>query len=146
MMDKRFIDSYLRINNVDERASEATVRKTLGDARWPKEEIEEAILVRNGDEAAKARLIQKEKERTFRPDMDWSSTKLSTLLGTDVVIDPKLFQTYAHRQEQAGGGVRTILFGLSIAAIATIIAAGIGVALLYFLEMGPFYTQAQDII
>lgn len=52
MTDKRFVESFLRLNNVGADAPTAEIKKVLAQAHWPPEEIEEALLVRSGGTAS----------------------------------------------------------------------------------------------
>ena len=144
MTDKRFVESFLRLNNVGADAPTAEIKKVLAQAHWPPEEIEEALLVRSGGTAAAQALAHRPHEQIFRPDMDWSSSKLSSLLGVDVIIDPKTFRMPASEQLKNTG--KKVLFGFCVAVVAIIIAATLGVGLMYLFEIGPFYAHRVDII
>lgn len=145
-MEKGFVESFLRLNGIGPHASESEVSAALAEARWPKEQIEEALLVRSGDGAAKKRLAEKRSGPAFRPDLPWSSAKISSLLGIDVILDPKTFRMSVEKEAILAHTGRKVLLGLCTAIVALAIAAGIGVTIMYFLEVGPFHTQAQDII
>ncbi len=144
MLDKLFFESFLRLNNVSAHASAVEIKTLLTQAHWPKEEIEEALLLSNTNGPVSAAPLGAH-EQVFRPDMDWSSSKLSSLLGIDVVIDPKTFRLTEEKERVANTG-KKILIGLAITLVALAIAAGIGLGLLYFFKIGQFHTHTQNII
>lgn len=146
MADKRFVESFLRLNNVHADAPDEEIRKTLLAARWPGAEIEETLALLKGKETPKNTSATEARDLAFRPDMEWSSTKLSSLLGIDVVIDPKSFRASATGEAQVQDTGKRVLVGLCIVVIAASVAFGISLTLMYFFEMGPFQTQAKDII
>lgn len=145
MVDKHFLDSFIRLNHIAPDASPEVLEKALAEARWLPEDITEALAVYRGDGASVKQLNEKRQEKMlFRPDMDWSSSKLSSLLGTDVVIDPKSFPVPAAAQAAHLG--KKIMLGISMAAIAFIIAGTIGVSIMYALQIGPFSAEVESII
>ncbi len=145
MIDKQFVESFLRLNNVAATASTAEIRTVLTEANWPPEQVREALLVYNTDPAISQALAQKPSQ-TFRPDMDWSSSRLSSLLGVDVVVDPRSFRASITREVLLEDPRKKILIGLCTTVTAVAIAASICAGLMYFFEVGPFYKQGIDII
>ena len=148
MMDKRFLESFLRLNNIGNSASKEEVTRALVQAHWPPEQIEEALLLRTSTHTptASQQLAQKREKQVFRPDMDWSSSKLSLLLGTDVVVDPASLRIGFSDAAQSRmlGKKFAVGFGVTLAAMA--IAASLGIGLMYFFGIGPFHTQTAPII
>ena len=146
MIDARFLESFLRLNNLGDTASAKEIETTLAQAHWTPEQIEEAIVVRSGNGTASPLLAQRHPADRFRPDMNWSSSKLSSLLGIDVVIDPKAFHAEAVKKELVANTGTKILVALCTAVVALAIAAGIGLGLMYLSHIGPFYTSVEFIL
>ena len=146
MIDKRFVESFLRLNNVGAHAPPTEIKTVLTQAHWLPEEIEEAILTQSTDKGAQQALAQKRHEPVFRPDMDWSSSQLSSLLGTDVIIDPKAFHTNATKEVRVAHIGKKVFVGLCVTGIALAVAVGISVTLMYFSGMGPFFTPVEGIL
>lgn len=146
MMDKRFLESFLRLNNVAASASTEEIKGVLTQAHWTPREIEEALLVHGGDDTAAIAYAHKRHEQVFRPDMDWSSSKLSSLLGVDVVIDPKSFRMPTLVKERLKYTSKKVFVGFCIVAVSVAVAVGLGIGLMYLFEIGPFYTHTGDII
>ncbi len=147
MLEKGFVERFLKLNHVAPNASADEIRAVLTEARWAPEEVEAAvILVQGADEVARAALLERHKEKTFRPDMDWSSQKLSSLLGIDVVVDPKAFKTNTTLHIQAADMGRRLLVGLGATLAALVVALCLGVLLMYVLEVGPFREPVDAIL
>ena len=147
-MDTHFLESFLRLNNLSANASTVDITAALTQAHWTPEQIEEALLVHanGGTPTASQELARKQRTKVFRPDMDWTSSKLSSLLGIDVVVDPASFHPPSSSGARAKETVKKLLVGLGIAGAAVVVAAGIGIGLMYFFEVGPFYTRVADIL
>lgn len=145
MFDKRFIERFLRLNNVDLTASEEEIRAVMHEARWAEDDVAAAIALVKGDTKSEQAFIERIKEKTFRPDMDWSSHKLSSLLGIDVVVDPHAIQTQSPTHTQVVDVGKKLLLGICTIGTAVIIAATVGIIVMYILEVGPF-TQPVDAI
>lgn len=146
MIDKRFVDSFLRLNNVAVGASAEEIRSVLTQAHWAPREIEEALWAHTYDGAGTRASEQAHHELTFRPDMPWSSSALSSLLGIDVVIDPQSFRIPATTKERLAGTGKKIFVGFCIMAVSVAVAIGLGIGLMYLFGIGPFYTHTGDII
>ncbi len=146
MIDKPLVDSFLRLNYVGANASAEEITKVLTQAHWPPLQIREALWLRGITDTAEGALSAPQHSAIFRPDMPWSTSALSALLGTDVVIDPAAFHaSIASREKQKELG-KKILIGMSAAIIALILTGGIAVALTYWLKVGPFYVNTTTII
>ncbi len=146
MLDKRFVERFLKLNHVAVDAPAAEIKSVLTKARWNTEEIETALmLVQGTDPNAQEKLRQRESERAFRPDIDWSSSKLSSLLGIDVVVDPRHIRMPA-LQEKVAHLSRKMLLGCSAIVFALVTAALLGVLLMYLLGLGPWQAPVDDII
>ena len=146
MIDKRFVESFLRLNNISTTASTAEIRTILTQAHWPPEQIKEALLLYTTDGTIAQALSKRQPSQMFRPDMDWSSSNLSSLLGTDVIVDPQAFHASVVQKVQFADMGKKMLIGLSIALIAVAIAASTGIGLMYFFEVGLFHKDVSSII
>lgn len=146
MFDKRFIERFLRLNNVDLTASEEEIRAVMHEARWADNDVAAAIALIKGDTKSEQALSERIKEKTFRPDMDWSSNKLSSLLGIDVIVDPQAIQTHPPTRAQVVDFGKKLLLGICAIATAAIIAATVGIIVMYLLEVGPFTRPVDAII
>ncbi len=146
MMDKRFLESFLRLNNISVNAPAAEVEAALTRANWPKEEIQEALLTRARDDGAALTLPKLNHGQAFRPDMELPSERLSSLLGIDVIVDPTALRLSATTHEHFAEMRRKVLSWLAAGATAILIAAAIGIAFAYFFEIWPFYTHTESII
>lgn len=137
MLDKHFVESFLRLNNADTKMSDAEVHDVLARAGWSEPEISAAIALLRGTANMHMPPVNGV-GASFRPDMEISSTQLSSLLGVNVNIDP------AKMHYPAGvvsPGRQTLVQVFQIFAVITLslaLAAALGVSLLYYLQIGPF--------
>lgn len=148
MMDTHFLESFLRLNNIGTHAPKEEVTRVLVQAHWPPEQIEEALRMHASRETptASQQLARRQQKQMFRPDMDWSSSTLSSLLGIDVIIDPASLHVGSSGGTRADTAGRKLLVGFGVTCAALVVAASIGLGLMYFFEIGPFSTHATPII
>lgn len=134
MLDKHFLDSFLKINNASSAMTNIEVSSVLKNAGWSQSEIDGALaLLRNGASEGKEGTVP------FRPDMDFSSSQLSHLLGVDVTLDPQTLYVPGGISAPHSHNLMTQFFvGLLIVCISLSLAAGVGFASAHFLEIGPF--------
>lgn len=132
MIDRHFLTCFLRLNNVDPQASPGEVRAVLESARWPQEDIEHALALCAGSE--------NRIDVPFRPDMQWSSPQLSSLLGVDVVVDPAQVKFEQGHMRSLHRIFEHALLCVSICTAALGVAALLGFGLMYYLEIGPFHS------
>jgi len=135
MLDKNFLQSFLRVNNASPDMSDAEVRTVLGRAGWSESEIAAAIVLLRTETPS----VQKgEANLPFRPDMEFSSSQLSELLGVDVVIDPGRMHTQEGILQGTSFSLRHALSVMGIIFLATGLALGAGIFSAYMFEIGPF--------
>ncbi len=134
MLDKHFLDSFLKINNASGAMTDAEVSSVLKKAGWSESEVDSAlVLLRSGAAGGKEETVP------FRPDMDFSSSQLSNLLGVDVALDPQALYVPGGISSPRSRNLMTQFFvGLLIVCISLSLAAGVGFASAHFLEIGPF--------
>jgi hypothetical protein len=145
MLDKQFLQSFLKLNNASDKMSDAEVRGVLDKAGWTQSEAEAALaLLRSNVENAESLFASKNVTlggTHFSPGVDASSTQISSLLGVDVEIDPRRL-----RQQRASLAspealhhtlMRTAI-GSAIVLLSVGIAAMVGMGFFFFLEIGPF--------
>lgn len=128
MVDQHFLQGFLRINNIAEDASVEEIREVLVRARWSEEDIERAVSL----------CVEKGDQQLERREETVSSSRMSALLGTDVVLDPR-----ERRRGSLWGTVLKVFVGL---AAALLVAAIVGAGLMYYLETGPFQAAAEGIL
>jgi len=138
MLDRNFLQSFLRVNNASEAMSNEDIAKILFRAGWLQTETDEAItLLRSNTNGSM--YSEKRKAVGFRPDMDFSSAQLSVLLGVDVVIDPSKLSTHQQTPVQrARVALLHFVFVASVIVLAVGVALGAGIGSAYYFEIGPF--------
>ncbi len=138
MLDKNFLQSFLKVNNASETMSDADVRKVLQTAGWSESEVVAAVsLLRSGSTSPDASIGQSMKN--FRSDMEFSSSQLSDLLGIDVVIDPhRVRNGVLIHADNTKFIIARVLTSVGIAALAIGLALSMGVGSAYLFEIGPF--------
>ena len=129
MTQRRFIEHILKLNNTSKDAPEEELRALFEQAAWTAKDIDEAIQLcttLNVDDQD----VASSTVGTFRPDREWSSEQLSSLLGVAVVTNPAE-QTELHeseRKEESAHATYTVL----IAGACALCAVGaLGVVLMY---------------
>lgn len=98
MQDQQFLKRFLKLNEVSSDSTDNEITRLLTEAKWTEGEIQTALLLIRGkpyDMGVVA--VTKRNTTLFRPDMNLSSDRLSSLLGVDVVIDPtKIRNTFTN--------------------------------------------------
>ncbi len=138
MLDRNFLQSFLRVNNASEAMSNEDIAKILLRAGWLQTETDAAIALLRSN-TNESMYSDKRKATGFRPDMDFSSAQISTLLGIDVVIDPNKLSTHPRAPGQtARVALLHFAFVASVIVLAVGIALGTGIGSAYYFEIGPF--------
>jgi hypothetical protein len=133
MLDRHFLDSFLKLNHTSPTMSDEEVSAVLSKAGWSKSEIDSAlILLQKGAVPSSS-----QGNVPFRPDMEFSPSQLSSLLGVDVKLDPSIMRGASASIDGREVVVRTF-FGFGIVLVSLSIAALIGLGSMHFLEIGPF--------
>lgn len=146
-MDKRFLEKFLRLNHVDkETASDEEIRDVLEKAKWSEEEVRMSIeLIRNKGAASETQFATSGHDTSlFRPDMDWSSERLSSLLGVNVVVRPGSRMGEPSFKDNFAEAGRNTLLVATVTLFSVAIAVGAGIALMYHLQVGPFYIPLEE--
>ena len=138
MLDKNFLQSFLRVNNGSEDMPDTKVQQVLELAGWSKSEIDAALALLHGAADSPRRTIT-ESSTNFRSDMEFSSSELSDLLGVDVVIDPANVRTSLIAKKKAASKV--MMVGVSIALLAFGLAMSMGFGSAYLFGIQPFGLQ-----
>lgn len=217
IVDRKLVESFLRINHLDVRAPEAELKTIFVEARWSDEEIKAALKIceevskekkdekkekdvenkqaaekkkekkvehdseeENDDEieseesdgkedAEKDREdVSKDKEdkRDKKEQQDDASKEdkkkvktapvikkkqrkfwRSEYVGTDIVVDPQAFQiSKVVRKREPKHVFRRMIVALGTMLLAVTVAAGVGVGLMWFFEIGPFYIHANNLL
>ncbi len=145
MLDKQFLQSFLKLNNASEKMSDEEVRGVLDRAGWTQSETEAALALLRSDVQNAESLFASQSATlggtTFRPGTDMSSAQISSLLGVDVEIDPRRVRpdraSGAHPQALQHTLTRTLI-GSAIVLLSVGIAGMVGMGFFFFLEIGPF--------
>lgn len=140
MIDKAFIESFLRVNNTSVDDSDDAIKNVLHKAKWTGDEIKSALaLLRGKAGVTNVVAVSKGKGSIFRPDFNYSSDKLSVLLGVDVVIDPSsLHYSIDSPYTKLKHSIEQFFIGLFIVLISLVVAVGIGFFIAYITQVGPF--------
>jgi hypothetical protein len=141
MLDKNFLNSFLKINSASDHLTDDEVRTTLVNAGWSQAEIDAAIsLLRSG--AGGIDLPQGEGAAAFRPELEFSSEQLSGFLGVDIQIDPAKLHAGGYYASVNSFPVREMIVRAALAttviALSLCIAGALGFCFIYYLEIGPF--------
>lgn len=144
MLDKEFIERFLKLNNVPITGADGEIRKALTDARWSQDEVEAAlVLLRSPDSAPGIVGVSKGSAGIFRPDFNWSSEQLSALLGVDVIVNPSSLRLSSQKIVKRHP-FRNFFRAVSMVIIAVIFAAVVGLLAAYTLEAGPFHSSVEE--
>ena len=135
MLNRHFLNSFLKVNNSAATMSDTDVSEVLTKAGWSRSEIDSALILLNNNGAAGS--AAKEEVR-FRPDMEFSSGQLSSLLGVDVKIDPNALRSNGMTAVQVRSMTLQVFFACATIILSLALAAGVAIASVHYLEIGPF--------
>lgn len=146
MLDKAFVESFLRVNNTSTDVSDDEIKSVLYNAKWSSGEIESALALLRGKVGENNVIaVSKGEGSLFRPDFDYSSDKLSVLLGVDVVIEPEaLYHPSAPLNVKIWLHIRRFFSGLLIVVLSIAIAVTVGFLIAYVMQAGPFYSPIES--
>jgi len=145
MLDKHFLESFLKINNASAQMPDAEVKDVLSKGGWTASEVEAALALLRSDAGNAQALFMPQTASlgvSFRPETDVSSDQISSLLGVDVEIDPR--RVRGHHAAFAGGPAayrETFIRTATASAIVLLslgIAASVAMGFFFLLEIGPF--------
>lgn len=136
MLDKHFLDSFLKLNHTSAQMTQGEITSVLRAAGWQAADIESALsLLENNGQNINTPPPPSPNTSTFRPEMDFSSEQLSKLLGVDIVIDPALLREQRGGREVVKETSLKFLFGFVVVCVALGLALGIAVVSAHFLEL-----------
>lgn len=140
MQDQQFLKRFLKLNEVSSESSDEDITKVLKEAKWTDDEIRTALLLIRGKPYDMGVVAVTKKNTTlFRPDMNLSSERLSTLLGVDVVIDPtKIRLSGSNELVQRPGDHYNFVLWVIIFFLSTLLAIFVTWVLMFTMEFGPY--------
>ncbi len=132
MLDRHFLEAFLKLNNTSEQMTEGEVRSVLTAAGWSEGEVAAAlnILQQKGDQPTPEE-TQELSPHHFRPDFEFSSNQLSHLLGVDVQLDPEAIsqeRTLAPSREEI---VFKMMVGCAVVCVSLGVVAAVGLWAVY---------------
>ncbi len=137
MLDKNFLQSFLRVNNASPNMSDAEVRVVLERAGWSASEVAAALTLLRSEPSPAP---NDRSNIPFQSGMEFSSSQLSELLGVDVVIDPGRLQEHQGVMQGGAFSLRYVVTVFGTIVLATGLALGAGLFSAFMLEIGPFNT------
>jgi hypothetical protein len=140
MIDKHFIDSFLKLNNLTVDETDETLREAFTKAAWTPEETDKALNILRGTSEEPV-VSNMRTDAAFKPAMTHSSEQLSLLLGADVKIDPMSVRTIK-KQKTTTSGHTSHKFVSSIGAVVfgSLFALCVGLVLMFYTSTGVFYS------
>jgi hypothetical protein len=133
MYDRKHLEKMLSINGIAPNASEEEVRKTLREARYRDEEVDQALAVLRGEAIATSD-IAAGAAKLLTTDQTLSPADISRLLGIEVVL-PKRATDQAPMPHPANLWKQRLVISLLSLLLAFI---GLGLAM-YLLKVGIFH-------
>lgn len=135
MLQKKDIETILKINGVSASAPDEEIRSVLLSARFNNEEVDTAIMVlRENTTTHQTRVDGLHK--IFRTDETLKPSEISSLLGIEVQVEEVSVRESRNRNLSVGQS-------LVVTAVAIILAlAGVACAM-YFYEVGFFHPTAS---
>jgi len=140
MQDQVFLKRFLKLNEVSSESSDEEITKVLQEAKWTEDEIRTAILLIRGKPYDMGVVAVTKKNTTlFRPDMNLSSERLSTLLGVDVVIDPtKIRNSSTNELMMKPKDSPNFILWCVIMFLSVLLAVFVMWVLMFTMEFGPY--------
>lgn len=145
MPDQQFLKRFLKLNEVSTDSSDEEIHTVLQGAKWTEEEIQTALaLIRGNPVDLGIMAVTKKNATLFRPDMNLSSERLSSLLGVDVVIDPtKIRDVYGNGLVRKGIDRHEAMLWLIIIILSLALAFFALWTLMYTMHFGPYQEPAD---
>lgn len=133
MIERRHLETILRINGLDATATDDSICSVLLSSRYTKEEVEEALVV-----LRQAPGVCNDKpnglHKVFRSDEGLKSIEISQLLGGDLYFDKKIDPDTKKRKVSP-----LQLFFVSL--LSVFVAVGSMLFYMYTNEMGLFHSN-----
>ncbi|MEN9920936.1 MAG: hypothetical protein RL538_829 [Candidatus Parcubacteria bacterium] len=140
MLDKKHIETILKINGIGETAPDEQVRSVLLSARFNADEVETALMIlRENTKTNKTRVDGLHK--VFRTDQSLDASEISSLLGVEVNFTDKV-------TVQTGINAKrfTIIQVIILWAVSFIIATTALLFYMYSHEMGVFHPSSDIVL
>jgi len=133
MIDRRHLETVLRINGVEVTSPDEQIRSVLLSARFNEDEVETALtILRENVDTKELRVDGLHK--VFRTDESLKSSEVNYLLGIDVSFDQKISVPEATKKAHVAEFVVLCLVSLVIAAAAIVFY-------MYSHQMGLFHAS-----
>lgn len=140
MLDRHFVDSFLHLNDISPNASDADLRAAFAGAGWSETEIDRAFkILKNEDPTVRSITPDNVASELLRPGRQRSSQDLSLLLGVDVIVDPQSVRG-VRRGVHGHSHIGDIFMSLLAIVLAVAFATILGVLLMQYLNVGPYYS------
>lgn len=130
MINREFVERYLRANGVTPPATEDQIKEVLFSAKWHESDVDTALMVLRENPQTKRTKIQS-LHKVYHSDERLEPETISALLGIDVNF------------ENSGGRARRrfpyVKFIFIVAVSAAAVAGTVFIAIMWHLKMGIFY-------
>lgn len=134
MIDRKHIESILKINGLGNTAPDEQIRSVLLSARFNKDEVDAALMVLRENTKTNATRVDG-LHKVFRTDETLKANEISQLLGIEVHVEEKI--------EAGINARRYTLFQVIILWFISIIIATTAVLFyMYSNEMGVFHPSS----
>jgi hypothetical protein len=137
-MRREDILNFLRVNQILESTSDEEISRALISAKWNAKDAETAVLILRGKVPETSGLSHA--QRMVSSDVRLSSETIGAMLGLHVSLK------HAHSagmDEKRGGFMGGVLHTLVILITSVILALGIGMILMYYFEIGPYFSSTE---
>jgi len=137
MLQKKDIETILKINGVSAAAPDEEIRSVLLSARYNKDEVDTAIMVlRENTKTHQTRVDGLHK--VFRSDQALNPAEISALLGIEVEVN-EVTQLKNRKREMSmfqSAFVAFFAFGLAVAGVFSA---------MYIYQVGPFHPSVTHV-
>lgn len=137
MIDRKHIESVLKVNGIPNTAPDEQIRSVLLSARFKEDEVETAIMVLRENIETKETKVDG-LHKVFRTDQHLKPSEISKLLGIDVDLIEQV-SVVAHRKTPAFSVLQFIVLWMTsiILAVATVLFY------MYSHQMGMFHPTVE---
>ena len=137
MIDKKHIESVLKVNGITKTAPDEQIRSVLLSARFKEDEVETAIMVLRENVDTKETKVDG-LHKVFRTDQHLKPAEISKLLGIDV----DLLETVSVVAHKKGHGFSMLQF-MVLWMASIILAVATVMAYMYSHQMGMFHPTVE---
>ena len=135
MIERRSIETFLRVNGIPPTAKDEEIRSVLISARWSENEIDTALMVLKENTISKETHID-QLHKVFNSDSRLNSSEISSLLGIDVQISGADVGNLDQERKRSDRRV-----SLAVVILAIAIALGTMSYLMFEEKVGYFKEQ-----